>query len=93
MASKPKGFKWDLRGGYPLHNLTFTSDVFLRLNTAVELLKPQAQSSDKKTAFWTAYKTLADEFDREFQRKYANDLDTSLIFVRVYMFQQLTSLN
>jgi hypothetical protein len=90
-ASNPKGFKQDLRGGFPLHKLTFTPDELLRLNTGVELLKPAA-SSDKKTAFWTNYKTLADEFDKEFQRKYANDLDTSLIFVRVYMFHQLTSL-
>ncbi|KAJ6560772.1 hypothetical protein DFH09DRAFT_508589 [Mycena vulgaris] len=52
-----------------------------RLNLVVESLKSQPQSSDKKTAFWTAYKTLADEFDKEFQRKYGDDLDTSLIFV------------
>ncbi|KAJ6548110.1 hypothetical protein DFH09DRAFT_828761, partial [Mycena vulgaris] len=32
--------------------------------------------------FWTAYKTLADEHDKEFQQKYSTDLDTSLIFVR-----------
>ncbi|KAJ6560822.1 hypothetical protein DFH09DRAFT_921424, partial [Mycena vulgaris] len=51
---------------------------------AVESLKPQAQSSDKKTAFWTAYKTLADEFDKEFQRKYGDDLDTSLIFAGLF---------
>ncbi|KAJ6560752.1 hypothetical protein DFH09DRAFT_921464, partial [Mycena vulgaris] len=50
----------------------------------VESLKPQAQSSDKETAFWTAYKTLADEFDKEFQRKYGNDLDTSLIFAGLF---------
>ncbi|KAJ7643496.1 hypothetical protein DFH06DRAFT_917600, partial [Mycena polygramma] len=41
-------------------------------------------SSDTKTTFWTAYKTLADEFDREFQRKYGNDLDTSLIFAGLF---------
>ncbi|KAJ6489408.1 hypothetical protein DFH09DRAFT_921435, partial [Mycena vulgaris] len=39
---------------------------------------------DKKTAFWTAYKTLADEFDKEFQRKYGDDLDTSLIFAGLF---------
>ncbi|KAJ7833293.1 hypothetical protein B0H13DRAFT_1579305, partial [Mycena leptocephala] len=33
---------------------------------------------------WTAYKTLADEFDKEFQRKYGNDLDTSLIFAGLF---------
>ncbi|KAJ6560886.1 hypothetical protein DFH09DRAFT_921469, partial [Mycena vulgaris] len=55
-----------------------------RLNLVVESLKPQPQSSDKKTAFWTAYKTLADEFDKEFQRKYGDDLDTSLIFAGLF---------
>ncbi|KAJ6560889.1 hypothetical protein DFH09DRAFT_509000 [Mycena vulgaris] len=55
-----------------------------RLNIVVESLKPQTQSSDKKTAFWTAYKTLADEFDKEFQRKYGDDLDTSLIFAGLF---------
>ncbi|KAJ6560791.1 hypothetical protein DFH09DRAFT_1356915 [Mycena vulgaris] len=55
-----------------------------RLNLVVESLKSQPQSSDKKTAFWTAYKTLADEFDKEFQRKYGDDLDTSLIFAGLF---------
>ncbi|KAJ6560795.1 hypothetical protein DFH09DRAFT_508684, partial [Mycena vulgaris] len=55
-----------------------------RLNLVVDSLKSQPQSSDKKTAFWTAYKTLADEFDREFQRKYGDDLDTSLIFAGLF---------
>ncbi|KAJ7877180.1 hypothetical protein B0H13DRAFT_1455490, partial [Mycena leptocephala] len=39
---------------------------------------------DKRTNFWTAYKTLAHEFDKEFQRKYGNDLDTSLIFAGLF---------
>ncbi|KAJ7732475.1 hypothetical protein DFH07DRAFT_755261, partial [Mycena maculata] len=50
---------------------------------AVEALVPP-QSTDSGTAFWMAYKTLADEFDKEFQRKYANDLDTSLIFAGLF---------
>ncbi|KAJ7467535.1 hypothetical protein FB451DRAFT_1401537 [Mycena latifolia] len=55
-----------------------------RLSMAIEVFKGQPQSSDKKTAFWTAYKTLADEFDKEFLRKYGNDLDTSLIFAGLF---------
>ncbi|KAF8200564.1 hypothetical protein K438DRAFT_1582645, partial [Mycena galopus ATCC 62051] len=53
---------------------------------AVEALKPQPHSpgTDKKIAFWTAYKTLADEFDKEIQRKYGDDLDTSLIFAGLF---------
>ncbi|KAF8146684.1 hypothetical protein K438DRAFT_1689492, partial [Mycena galopus ATCC 62051] len=54
-----------------------------KLHTAIETLK-QPQSSDKMIAFWAAYKNLADEFDKEFQRKYGNDLDTSLIFAGLF---------
>ncbi|KAJ6589654.1 hypothetical protein B0H19DRAFT_872389, partial [Mycena capillaripes] len=39
---------------------------------------------DKKIAFWTAYKKLADEFDTELQGKYGQDLDTSLIFAGLF---------
>ncbi|KAJ7468287.1 hypothetical protein B0H11DRAFT_2046138 [Mycena galericulata] len=66
--------------GAQYDNLNFTLD---RLTTAVETLA-QPQSTDNNTAFWTAYKTLADEFDKEFQRKYGNDLDTSLIFAGLF---------
>ncbi|KAJ7162655.1 hypothetical protein C8R43DRAFT_1104772 [Mycena crocata] len=52
-----------------------------RLNIAVEALKPQPPASDRPTAFWTAYKTLADEFDSDFQKQHGADLDTGLIFV------------
>ncbi|KAJ7430151.1 hypothetical protein B0H11DRAFT_1754871 [Mycena galericulata] len=31
-----------------------------------------------------AYKTLADDFDKEFLHKYGNDLDTSLIFAGLF---------
>ncbi|KAJ7731180.1 hypothetical protein B0H14DRAFT_3169066 [Mycena olivaceomarginata] len=55
-----------------------------QLTSAVEALKQQPPSTDKKTAFWDSYKTLADEFDKEFQRKYGNDLDTSLIFAGLF---------
>jgi hypothetical protein len=48
---------------------------------AIEALKQKPQSPDKKIAFWTAYKSLADEFDKEIQEKYKDDLNTSLIFV------------
>ncbi|KAF7369352.1 hypothetical protein MVEN_00263800 [Mycena venus] len=54
------------------------------LTKAVEALKQQPQSPDKRIAFWTAYKKLADEFDDELQRKYGQDLDTSLIFAGLF---------
>ncbi|KAJ7735006.1 hypothetical protein B0H16DRAFT_1892349 [Mycena metata] len=51
-----------------------------KLYRAVEALKPQVPTTDKKTAFWTSYMKLADEHDKEFQQKHSTDLDTALIF-------------
>ncbi|KAJ6556657.1 hypothetical protein DFH09DRAFT_1365629 [Mycena vulgaris] len=55
-----------------------------RLNATLESFKVKAQSTDKKTAFWTVYNKLADEFDKEFQAKYGGDLDTGLIFAGLF---------
>ncbi|KAF7352010.1 hypothetical protein MVEN_01163200 [Mycena venus] len=55
-----------------------------KLYQAVESLRPKIPVSDKKTNFWTAYKTLADEHDKEFQQRYSTDLDTSLIFAGLF---------
>ncbi|KAJ7908184.1 hypothetical protein B0H13DRAFT_1617758, partial [Mycena leptocephala] len=55
-----------------------------KTRTLLEALQDDPQSGETQTAFWTAYKPLADEFDREFQRKYGNDLDVSLIFAGLF---------
>ncbi|KAJ7245503.1 hypothetical protein C8J57DRAFT_1524220 [Mycena rebaudengoi] len=39
---------------------------------------------DKEATFWNAYKTLSEEYDREFHKKYGTDLDTSLIFAGLF---------
>ncbi|KAJ7921697.1 hypothetical protein B0H13DRAFT_2414875 [Mycena leptocephala] len=54
------------------------------IHKAVEALKPQVATTDKKTAFWTSYMKLADEHDKEFQQKYSTDLDTALIFAGLF---------
>ncbi|KAJ6525964.1 hypothetical protein B0H19DRAFT_1197548 [Mycena capillaripes] len=54
------------------------------LRHAVEALKLRPPATDKKTAFWNAYKTLADEHDRELLQRYSTDLDTSLIFAGLF---------
>jgi hypothetical protein len=52
------------------------------MTRVLEALKPkEAPTMDKESTFWNAYKTLADEYDKEFHKKYGTDLDTSLIFV------------
>ncbi|KAF8205611.1 hypothetical protein K438DRAFT_516343 [Mycena galopus ATCC 62051] len=54
-----------------------------RIHRAVEALKPP-ESVDTNTAFWGSYMKLADEHDKEFQKKYSNDLDTALIFAGLF---------
>ncbi|KAJ7700990.1 hypothetical protein B0H16DRAFT_1902850 [Mycena metata] len=54
-------------------------------NRLVEELKPKPPlTTDKKTEFWKAYKIIADEYDKEYQEKYSNDLDSSLIFAGLF---------
>ncbi|KAF8210852.1 hypothetical protein K438DRAFT_99198 [Mycena galopus ATCC 62051] len=54
-------------------------------NRLIEELKPKPlPTTDKKTTFWNAYKTLADEHDRELLQRYSTDLDTSLIFAGLF---------
>ncbi|KAJ7113177.1 hypothetical protein C8R44DRAFT_236006 [Mycena epipterygia] len=54
------------------------------LRKAVEALKSQTPVTDNKTTFWNSYMKLADEHDKEFQRKYSTDLDTGLIFAGLF---------
>ncbi|KAJ7648985.1 hypothetical protein DFH06DRAFT_996743, partial [Mycena polygramma] len=51
-----------------------------RIERAFETLRPKVPVIDNKTTFWNAYKTVADEYDKEFDHKYSTDLDTTLIF-------------
>ncbi|KAJ7636742.1 hypothetical protein FB45DRAFT_1138603, partial [Roridomyces roridus] len=55
-----------------------------KLHAAVEDLKPKKSSTDTKTAFWNTYKTISDEFDKDYQQKYSTDLDTTLIFAGLF---------
>jgi hypothetical protein len=56
--------------------------TILRLQKAIEALKTQVPPTpDKKTAFWTSYMKLADEYDKDIREKYDTELDTALIFV------------
>ncbi|KAJ7474416.1 hypothetical protein B0H11DRAFT_1332622 [Mycena galericulata] len=55
-----------------------------RLQRAVEALKPVVAATDSKTTFWNAYKTVADEYDKEFLQKWGTDLDTALIFAGLF---------
>jgi hypothetical protein len=59
----------------------------------LEALKPKLPVFDKTTAFWNAYKVVADEFDKEFHQKYNTDLDTALIlWVAIIVYRECLTL-
>ncbi|KAJ7768960.1 hypothetical protein B0H16DRAFT_1716158 [Mycena metata] len=61
------------------------TDILAKLTTAVEGFKTQREATtDTKTTFWTVYKTLAGEFDKEFFDRYGDDLNTGLIFAGLF---------
>jgi hypothetical protein len=68
----------------PFQKLIVNGELY-RLQNIFEAVKPKSTTSDKKTVFWNTYKTVADEYDKEFQEKYKMDLDTSLIFVGIIL--------
>ncbi|KAJ7144633.1 hypothetical protein C8R44DRAFT_602037, partial [Mycena epipterygia] len=47
-------------------------------------INTQPAGTDIKTKFWTLYKKLADEQDKEFVDKYSADLENSLIFAGLF---------
>ncbi|KAF7360653.1 hypothetical protein MVEN_00797000 [Mycena venus] len=56
-----------------------------RITSALNaLIQMQTEQAENKTAFWDSYMKLADEHDKEFQKKYSNDLDTALIFAGLF---------
>ncbi|KAJ7271607.1 hypothetical protein C8J57DRAFT_1507513 [Mycena rebaudengoi] len=55
-----------------------------RLHKTLERLSSKAPGIDKTTTFWNLYKTLANEHDKAFQKKYSTDLDASLIFAGLF---------
>ncbi|KAF7345614.1 hypothetical protein MVEN_01580400 [Mycena venus] len=57
-----------------------------RMCQGIEELKPKPlPTTDKKTEFWKAYKTIADEYDKDYREKYTTDLDSSLIFAGLFL--------
>ena len=48
-----------------------------------EFLEP-LRTNDPRTDFFTVYRRESEEFDRDYARKYDDDLNTSLIFVSLH---------
>ena len=55
-----------------------------RFGKAVANWKPEKIKADPTTNFWTVYKTVADEYDKDLVSQYAGDLDTTLTFVSTF---------
>ena len=58
--------------------------VISTLNEALysQGLDPPPKEEDYRTRFYEVYRREADEYDREFIKRYDEDLNTTLIFVR-----------
>ena len=51
------------------------------LHSALKEFFEPLRTNDSRTDFFTVYRKESEEFDREYTRKYDEDLNTSLIFV------------
>ena len=57
-------------------------DAINALRLAVERLSPPSkQLTDPRRNFYKAFNQEADEYDKDFHKKYHDDLNTTLIFV------------
>ncbi|KAJ7627762.1 hypothetical protein DFH06DRAFT_727143 [Mycena polygramma] len=66
-----------------------SEDQTARIERAFETLRPKVPVIDNKTTFWNAYKTVADEYDKEFDHKYSTDLDTTFDLRWTFLCGQL----
>jgi len=53
----------------------------LSLHSALKEFFEPLRSNDPRADFFAVYRKQSDEFDRDYARKYDEDLNTSLIFV------------
>ena len=58
-----------------------TSWIRLSLHSALKEFFEPLRSNDPRADFFAVYRKESDEFDRDYARKYDEDLNTSLIFV------------
>lgn len=66
-----------------LRSVTAVSRLTLHhsLHSALKEFFDPLRTNDSRADFFAVYRKEADEFDREYTRKYDEDLNTSLIFV------------
>lgn len=92
-ASQTKGnfqMDGDCEARY-IHRSGMCSNISLfRLKIkALRAFFPKLKKDDAKAEFSAVYKREAEEHDREFAKKYDEDLNTTLIFVRTFLHWKL----
>ena len=61
------------------HRLPLTSKY--SLHSALKEFAEPLRTNDSRTDFFAVYRRESEEFDRDYAKKYDEDLNTSLIFV------------
>lgn len=65
-----------------IQQLKLASRLQAAFGKALREFFPRLKTGDDKTDFFAVYQKEADEYDRDFTKKYDEDLNTTLIFVR-----------
>ena len=58
-----------------------TADIQYSLHSALKEFFDPLRTNDSRADFFTVYRKESGEFDRDYAKKYDEDLNTSLIFV------------
>jgi len=61
--------------------LSAVTDIRSSLHSALKEFFDPLRTNDSRTDFFAVYRRESEEFDRDYARKYDEDLNTSLIFV------------
>ena len=81
---RPGSFGWFSLGFLIGSVQTESSLLCFRSGEAIANRKPARLESDPTTNFWTVYKKVADEHEKDMVSKYAGNLDACLLFVSVF---------
>lgn len=77
MSIRNKTFDKEQSGKFPSCSATKLSRITSRSRKEGRL----ATQDDHQARFYDNYRKVAEEYDKEFLKKYGEDLDTTLIFV------------
>ena len=73
----------------PFHSGTIVADALAfqptSLHSALKEFFEPLRTNDSRTDFFAVYRRESEEFDRDYAKKYDEDLNTSLIFVSPHL--------